>query len=151
MGVEIAVRERATKATCLLVDGQPVNPWLVKIDFTGQGSSLQTVELRLGLPILVFELQQCEVNVNRDNVLAFVRDDIKSHRDVSLDGYLTIVRHVLVPPPRRKSLGWFARMLTPAPKWTPPAPEWNWTSVNGIDLSNEEVLVIRGNCRKVAS
>jgi hypothetical protein len=63
MGIGKTVREQAMKATFLLVDGQPVNPWLVEIDFAANGSPPQPVELHLGLPILIFELQQSDVNV----------------------------------------------------------------------------------------
>lgn len=150
MALDKAIRERAARATCLLIDGQPVNPWLVKIDFAPEGTSQRQLELHLGLPILIFELQQCEADVKHDNILAFVLDDVKDHRNAALDGYLTIVRHVVNPPPRRKSLGWFARMFTPAPKWSPPLEQWKWTSVTGIRLS-EDALVINGTCHKIST
>jgi hypothetical protein len=151
MGIGTAVRERAAKATCLLIDGKPVNPWLMGIDFSAQSSSPQSLELRLGLPILIFELQQCGVNVSRDNILAFVLDDIKNHRNEALDGYLIIVGHVVNPPPPLKSLSWFARVFTSPPKWTPPPPQWKWASVDEVTLSDDEALVIRGNCCPVAA
>lgn len=151
MGIGQAVRERATKVTCLLVDDRPIDPWLVGIDFAAQGSLLRPLEFHLGLPILIFELQQCEVNVNHDTILAFILEDVKNHRDAAIDVYLTIVRHVVNPPPRRKNLGWFARMFTRPPKWTPPVPKWKWTSIGEISVSNEDALVIRGSCCPVAT
>lgn len=145
MGLDRTVRENAEKVTQLVRAGQPLNPWLIEIDFDDKARSVQPVELRLGLPILIFELQQCGVEVERNNILNFVSNDLKTHQKEALSGYLTIVRHVVDPPPRRKSSGWFARMFTNPPSWTPPQPQWKWTSVNEIKAS-EDALIIQGYC-----
>ena len=120
MGLEKALRERAERATYLLVDGKPVNPWLVGIDFEARDVPTRPVELHLGVPILLFELKQYEMLVTRENLVQFVSDNIKTHRHSALDVYLTIVRYVVSPPPRRKSYSWLARMFTSPPCWTPP-------------------------------
>jgi hypothetical protein len=134
-----------------LIGGQPVNPWLVGIDFKATASGPCSVELHLDLTILLFEMKQYGVILTRATVSQFVLDDIKDHGEEALDVYLTIVRYSVNPPPRRKNFGWFARMFTSPPKWTPPAPQWKWASISDISLSAEDCLVIKGNCYKVAS
>src|ERR1041384_2708375 len=141
-----AIREKAEKVTCLLIEREPVNPWLVEIDFDAADSPFRPVELHLGLPILIFEMKQYGVLITKDNVVQFVTDDIKNHQHEALDVYLTIVRYVVNPPPRRKSFGWFARMFTSPPKWTPPDAEWKWREVSDVGLANDEALVIKGVC-----
>jgi hypothetical protein len=139
------------KASRFLVDGMSVNPWLARIDFESAPATSYSVELKLDLAILIFELKQHGVSLTRDTVRQFVMDDVKNHGEVALDGYLTILRYTLNPPPRRKNFGWFARMFTSPPKWTPPTPQWKWTSVDDISLSNDDALVIRGKCCLVAT
>lgn len=133
------------KKSHFFVDGRPENPWLVGINFKSTSTSPRPVELQLDLSILIFEMKQCGVPITKDTARQFVADDIKDHGTQALDGYLRIVRYVLNPPPRRKNFGWFARMFTKPPKWTPPQPHWDWTSVTDINLSGE-ALVIKGCC-----
>jgi hypothetical protein len=149
--MSMEIRELPAKATRFLVDGQPVNPWLVGIDFNETGSPPCLVELHLDLTILLFEMKQYGVTVTKDTIRQFVLDDIKNHGQEALDVYLTIVRHVVNPPPRRKNFGWFARMFTSPPQWTPPSPQWKWTSISEISVSGEDALVIRGNCYKITT
>ena len=145
----VKVRELPAKASRFLIDGQPVNPWLVVIDFKATASMSCQVELHLDLSILLFEMKQYGVPLTRDTIRQFVLDDIKAHGEEALDVYLTIERYTLNPPPRRKSYGWLARMFTSPPKWTPPMPQWKWTSINEISLSNEDCLVIKGHCCQI--
>jgi len=149
MGIGAEAREKAAKATRLLVDSQPIDPWLIKIDLDAKGSPSQLIELNLGLPILIFELEQCGETVGIDSILPFIVNDVKNHRKAALDGYLTIARYVIKPPPRRKSLGWFSRMFTAPPKWTPPAPQWVWSSIGEISLSADNCLVVKGICHQI--
>lgn len=141
MGIAQAARERATKDTCLLVGGHAVDPWLVGVHFTSKTPSVDPVELHLGLPILIFELHQSGVDVGPDNILAFVSDNLNRHMDEALSGYLTIVRYVVNPPPRRKSLSWFARMFTKPPNWTPPQLKWKWTALADVCISNQAIVI----------
>lgn len=140
------IREKALAATSLAVDGQHTNPWLISVDLAASGSWSSVVELRLGIPVLVFELQQCEVRVDERSLLDFVKKDLNTHKTKALNGYLMIARAIISPRPTRKSVGWFARVFTSPPKWIPPEPQWLWKSVNEIRLSDEDTLVIRGNC-----
>jgi hypothetical protein len=146
MGIGKTVRKQAMKATNLLVAGHPVNPWLVEIDFATKGSSPKQVELHLGLPILLFEMQQCDVQVNEQTIVGFVEQEIKTHQGPALNGYLTIGRAIISPRPARKNNSWFSRVFTSPPKWTPPVPQWKWTSVSEISLSGDDALVVKGSC-----
>jgi hypothetical protein len=148
MGVEI--HALPAKATSFLIDGQPANPWLVAIDLKSKGSPLCSIELILDVPNLIFEMKQYGVILTRDSVRQFVSDDIRDHGGDALDVYLMLVRYALNPPPRRKSFGWFARMFTSPPKWTPPPVQWKWTTVNEIRLSDNDALVIKGECCQIA-
>ena len=145
MALDSKVREAARKNTAFLLNGQPVDPWLVGIDFACQPTSTQPAQLRIGVPIVIFELKQYEVIVTQDTLVRFVADNIKNHGAEALDVYLMIVRYSVNRPPRRKSYGWFARMFTKAPKWEPPKPKWNWTIVNDVGIEND-TLVISGLC-----
>lgn len=148
--MSVEIHSLPSKATRFLVDGQPVNPWLVGIDLSAQTSPFRSVELDLDLEILIFEMKQYGVMLTKESVRQFVSDDIKDHREKALDVYLSAVRCILNPPPRRKNFGWFARMLTSPPKWTPPAPNWKWTRVTEISLSDQDALVIKGECCEIA-
>src|SRR4051812_48012497 len=105
--VDKLVREAAGRATGVFVGGRAVDPWKIVSQLEAHPArAAEYAELHLGLAILIFELQQCDVRVDRANILEFVLDDLKRHRGGALDGYLTIARHVVSPPPRRPSLGW---------------------------------------------
>jgi len=146
MGLDKSVREQAERTTRLLVGGKPVDPWLVAIDLEATRPSSHLAELRLGLPILFFEMKQYEIIITNENAVQFVSDNIKKYGHEALDVYLTIVRHVVNPPPRRKSYTWFARMFTSPPSWTPPQPQWKFTSVTEVALSEDDALLIKGTC-----
>ena len=148
--MSVEINALPTKATSFSIDGWPANPWLATIDLKSKGSPLFPIELSLDIPNLIFEMKQYGVTLTRDTVCQFVSDDIRGHGGEALDAYLTFVRYALNAPPRRKSFGWFARMFTPPPKWTAPAPNWKWTCVNKICLSDQNALVIKGECCKIA-
>lgn len=149
--MSVEIHELPAKGSRFWVGRQPVNPWLMGIDFKALTSVSCSVELHLDLSILIFEMKQYGVPLTRDTVRQFVVDDIKNHGEEALDVYLTIVRYTLNPPPRRKNFGWFARMFTPPPKWTPPQLQWKWTSISEISLSDEDALVIKGHCYQITA
>jgi hypothetical protein len=144
--VDNTIREKALAATFLTVDQQHINPWLISADLTTPSSSSSVVELRLGIAVLVCEMQQCDVQVDERSLLDFVKEDIKKHKCTALDGYLMVARAIISPRPTRKSDGWFARVFTSPPKWVPPVPRWKWKSVTSVEVIDDEVLVIKGGC-----
>jgi len=143
---ELINLEQATKVTQLTIQGKPVNPWWIGIDLRTSDAQLHPMELRIGLAILLYELRQCEVHLTKAGILQFVFDDIAKHQGNALNGYLTIVRHVVCPPPIKKDLGWFSRMFSQPTVWTPPPVRWNWTKVGDVTLSDDESIAISGMC-----
>jgi hypothetical protein len=148
MDLNQTVTENAIKNTSLLVDSQLIDPWLITIDFKSALDSSHQVRLYLGLPILIFELQQCDTPVDRETILSFVRKDIDTHKGTALNGYLTIARAIIRPRPTRKRTSWFARVFTAPPRWIPPEPKWEWTGVDSITIGDNETLLISGFCRE---
>jgi len=132
-------------STRFLVDNQLPDPWLIAVDLNALSREIHPVALYIGLAILVFELQQSDVEVTEKNILSFVDQDIQKHQTTALNGYLTIARAIISPRPTRKSLGWFARVFTQPTKWEQPPPRWRWTSVTQIAFK-DDALVIHGRC-----
>ncbi len=149
MPLDKVTLDRALDVTRLLIEKQSVNPWLVEINLGTTDSLLQPIELHIGLAVLVFELQQCEVQVDDQTILGFVQNDIKTHKTKALNAYFQIARNMIDPGPTRKSSSWFSRVFTSPPKWTPPMPLWKWTSVTQVVI-NDDALVIRGTCCEIA-
>lgn len=76
MPLDKILLEKDLKATRLLIEKQPVNPWLVEIDLDGKGLSVKPIELHIGLVVLVFELQQCEVQVDEQSIRYFQKQPV---------------------------------------------------------------------------
>lgn len=145
MSLDPAIREQAARTTSVLVDGIPVDPWLVQVELGASCPTGHPIKLRLGIPILLFELKQSLVSVTASDLVRFVEKDIKDYPGNALTGYLVIARHVVEPLPAKRR-GWFARVFTRYQAPLPHPPKWNWTTVENVTLRDDDTLAIRGIC-----
>jgi hypothetical protein len=146
--MERQIRERSLIATKLLIDGSPVDPWIVSVSLGLHPGKLHSLELHLGVAVLVDEMQHCGVQVTEETARDFVDNDIAKFGSVALQGYLRLACAMISPAPARKSTSWLARMFTRPPKWDPPKHQWVWVGLQGVRSINSGALVIDGMCSR---
>jgi hypothetical protein len=125
------------------IDGLGVDPWTVGSETTRIAENTAKLKVCLPAEVLRFELGECGIELaNYAELLDYMKEDLHKHQAEARASYLTYLRQILRP---MKRVPLWKRLFD---KNRAIAIEWDWISVENVDLKGVVIQICGGAVRR---